>query len=103
MQHCAGTVVDAPWAFGGSYQGSIFGNDSYSVPGYVDAEHDILLALVNWVENETPVDSVVATAFQSPYNASSGVLRQRPLCPWPQGAVWDGVGDVDQASSWSCG
>ncbi|KAI1329225.1 putative ferulic acid Esterase/Feruloyl esterase [Xylariaceae sp. FL0255] len=103
MQHCWTTLVDAPWAFGGASQASIFGLDEWSVPGFKDAQHDILLALVDWVENNTAVDQVVATTWKVSTNTTSGVLRQRPLCPYPQMARWNGVDDVNAADSWDCG
>ncbi|KAI8953875.1 putative ferulic acid Esterase/Feruloyl esterase [Xylaria longipes] len=103
MQHCWTTVVDAPWAFGGASQASILGNDTWSVPGFQDAQHDILLALMDWVEKNATVDQVVATTWNQPTNVSSGLLRQRPLCPYPQMARWDGDGDLNDAKSWSCG
>jgi hypothetical protein len=53
--------------------------------------------LVDWVENGVAPASVPAQ------NTSGGVVtRTRPLCPYPQTAVYDGVGDPDQASSFSC-
>ncbi|KAI0523745.1 Tannase/feruloyl esterase [Xylaria bambusicola] len=103
MQHCMGTPVDAPWAFGAASQASAFGNDTWSVPGFKDAQHDILLSLMEWVEKNVTTDRVVATTWNTPKNASSGVLRQRPLCPYPQMARWDGTGDLNAAASWSCG
>lgn len=54
--------------------------------------------LVDWVENGVAPESVPAQ------NASGGVVtRSRPLCPYPQTAIYDGVGDPNQASSFSCG
>ncbi|KAF2963912.1 hypothetical protein GQX73_g9675 [Xylaria multiplex] len=103
MQHCWTTTVDAPWAFGAPSQASVFGNDTWSVPGFKDAQHDILLALMDWVEKNATVDQIVATTWNTPTNVSSGVLKQRPLCPYPQMATWDGTGDLNDASSWSCG
>ncbi|KAI0890766.1 feruloyl esterase-like protein B [Annulohypoxylon maeteangense] len=103
MQHCGMTAVNAPWAFGGATQAASLGNDTYSVPGYSDAQHDILLALVNWVEKGEAVDQVVATTWKTSTDPSSGVLRQRPICMYPDTATWDGSGDVDKATSWSCG
>lgn len=102
MQHCGGSLVGAPWAFGGASQAAMFGNDTYSVPGFADAQHDVLLALMNWVEQGIPIDQVVATAWSKSTDPSSGVLRQRPLCAYPQTAKWDGAGNVDDAASWSC-
>ncbi|KAI1434518.1 tannase and feruloyl esterase-domain-containing protein [Xylaria sp. CBS 124048] len=100
---CGRTVDDAPWVIGGTSQASSFGNDTWSVPGFQDAQHDILLALVDWVEKNVSIDQVVATTWKIATNASSGVLRQRPLCPYPQMAIWDGDGDVNDAKSWGCG
>ncbi|KAI0600335.1 Tannase/feruloyl esterase [Biscogniauxia sp. FL1348] len=97
------TVTDAPWAFGGASQAAALGNDTWSVPGFRDAQHDALLALMGWVEGGVAVDSIVATTWDAPLDASSGVRRQRPLCAYPQMAIWDGVGNVDDAASWSCG
>lgn len=54
--------------------------------------------LVDWVENGVVPESVPAQ------NAVGGVVtRTRPLCPYPQTAIYDGVGDPNQASSFSCG
>ncbi|KAI0102181.1 putative ferulic acid Esterase/Feruloyl esterase [Nemania sp. FL0031] len=103
MQHCWTTPVDAPWAFGAPSQASVLGNDTWSVPGFQDAQHDILLALMDWVEKNVTVNQVVATTWNKPTNVSSGVLRQRPICPYPQMARWDGDGDLNNATSWSCG
>ena len=102
MQHCWTTASDAPWNVGAAYQAGVLGADQWSVPGFRDSKHDVVLALMDWVEKGKPVDSVVATTWRSPMNVTSGVLRQRPLCPWPGKAVYDGKGDVDEAKSWRC-
>ncbi|KAI1496841.1 Tannase/feruloyl esterase [Biscogniauxia marginata] len=94
---------NAPWAFGGASQAAAFGNDTWSVPGFRDAQHDALLALMDWVEKGITVDQIIATTWDTPLNTSSGVLRQRPLCPYPQMAIWDGIGSVQASDSWSCG
>ncbi|PKS08036.1 hypothetical protein jhhlp_006648 [Lomentospora prolificans] len=102
MLHCGLTVVDAPWHFAGVPHASVMGLDSWSVPGFRDSQHDLLLALVDWVEKDVPVDSIIATTWTTQNNASTGVLRQRPICPFPQKSVYDGRGDMDDASSWEC-
>lgn len=106
MQHCwlSPTGVNAPWMIAGGGQQMALGGytTDYSVPYNIDPQHDALLALMNWVEEATPVDSVIASAF----NISTGTLqisRQRPLCPYPQKAIYDGTGDPNNAASWSCG
>ncbi|KAK5659188.1 hypothetical protein OQA88_1278 [Cercophora sp. LCS_1] len=102
MQHCWSTDTNAPWCFGGATHAGGLGMDKWSVPGYKDSRHDAMMALVEWVERGRPVDSIVATAWRSKWNATSGALRQRPLCPYPAKAVYNGVGDVDLGSSWKC-
>jgi feruloyl esterase len=102
MQHCAFTVVDSPWAMGGASQASVFGTAGFSVPGFKDTAHDAVLALQQWVEKAVPVDSLIATTWKNSIDPTSGVLKQRPLCPYPQKAVFDNKGDVNSASSWSC-
>ena len=103
MQHCWMTTVDAPWYFAAPFQASILGNDTWSVPGARDSQHDVLLALVDWVEEGKAVDSLVATTWKVANDSESGVLRQRPLCPYPQKAIYHGEGDADDAESWHCG
>ncbi|KAL2163562.1 hypothetical protein VTH06DRAFT_5620 [Thermothelomyces fergusii] len=102
MGHCYGTAVDAPWNFGAAFHASRMGPAVRSVPGFEDARHDVLMALVDWVERGRPVDSIVATTWHDPTDSSSGVKRQRPICAWPRQALWDGRGDVDDAASWTC-
>jgi feruloyl esterase len=102
MQHCFLSPVNAPWMIGGWSQQAALGayGTGYSVPGFVDKEHDALLALMNWVENGTAVDSIIATAW----NISGSdivVSRQRPLCPYPQKATYTS-GNANLATSWHC-
>lgn len=102
MQHVVGTAVDAPWYFAQPNAAADLGTDIYSTPGFADAQHDALLALMRWVEEGEAPDQIVATTWKNSTDASSGVLRQRPLCPWPERQLYDGMGDVNSASSWSC-
>jgi feruloyl esterase len=54
--------------------------------------------MVEWVESGTAPDSILAT------NVSNGVVtRSRPLCPWPQTALYNGTGDPNDAASFTCG
>jgi hypothetical protein len=54
--------------------------------------------MVNWRENGMVPNSILAT------NTTGGVVtRTRPLCPFPQTAIYDGVGDQNLASSFACG
>ncbi|KAF4304676.1 ferulic acid esterase feruloyl esterase [Botryosphaeria dothidea] len=103
MQHCAGTPdgVGAPWYFAGGNQAGDLGTGVSGVPGFRDGRHDALLALMEWVEEGTVVDEIVATKFVED-DVAKGVKRQRPLCAWPKRAEYKGTGDVDSAESWEC-
>ena len=58
-------------------------------------------ALTNWVENGEAPDTIMSSS--APGRGMTGPSRTRPMCPYPQYAVWDGVGDPNTASSFSCG
>ena len=49
--------------------------------------------LVAWAEGGAAPDSIL----------SSGGGRTRPLCPFPQTAIYDGTGDPNLATSFTCG
>jgi feruloyl esterase len=102
MQHVTGTANDSPWYFAQSNSQGVLGTDIFSTPGFPDPEHDALMALMRWVEEGVAVDHIIATTWHNSTDPASGVLRQRPLCPFPNKAVYDGKGDVDDAGSWSC-
>jgi feruloyl esterase len=59
---------------------------------------DPLTALERWVEEGVAPDKLIAARGQG-----DKVDRTRPLCPYPQVAVYDGRGDIDQAASFGCG
>ncbi|CAK7221401.1 hypothetical protein SBRCBS47491_004518 [Sporothrix bragantina] len=102
MQHCYNTAVDAPWYINGEFQADLMGTGLWSVPGFADAKHDALLALMEWTEKGQAPDEIIATTWNTPTNPFSGVLRQRPLCPYPQTAKWNKHLDINKASSWYC-
>ena len=58
---------------------------------------DMLTALEQWVEFGKAPDQVVAS------HSTNGVVdRTRPLCPFPQVAVYKGTGSPDEAASFAC-
>jgi feruloyl esterase len=58
---------------------------------------DMLTALEQWVEHGQTPDRIVAS------HATDGrVDRTRPLCPYPQVAVYGGTGSTDEAANFSC-
>lgn len=102
MQHVTGTAVGAPWYFAGAGSHNRLGEGTYSTPGFEDARHDALLALMAWVENGTAIDQLVVTSWKTESTPASGVKRQRPLCPFPKRQTYDGKGDPDRAESFFC-
>ena len=99
MGHCSGSSSQAPWYVSAGSQ-DIKGT-THSVPGFEDPEHDVILAIMKWVEEDGAPDQLIATKFQDD-DASAEVAVQRPLCPYPKLATYLGSGDVDAAENWLC-
>jgi hypothetical protein len=55
-------------------------------------------ALVDWVENEDSPETITATV-----TTNGVVTRTRPLCPYPQTAIYNGSGSTDDAANFHCG
>lgn len=58
-------------------------------------DFDLLSGVVNWVENGTAPDSVIATGKAFPG-------RSRPLCAYPKHAEYRGQGDPEDAKNFVC-
>ena len=58
---------------------------------------DALTALEDWVERGIAPDSIPAAHY-----TDGEVDRTRPLCPYPEVAVYDGSGDIESAENYSC-
>jgi feruloyl esterase len=58
---------------------------------------DALTALEHWVEDGQAPSSIVAAQTSGP-----GAPRTRPLCPFPQHAVYSGTGSIDDAANFQC-
>ena len=104
MENCTGTPADqgAPWFFNGDNQDSLSGIATWGVPGFNDSKHDIVLAIIDWVENGVSPDYLIPTRW---YNdgPADGVAIQRPICPYPELAVYNGTGNTSLAENWHCG
>ncbi|HEX2011334.1 MAG TPA: tannase/feruloyl esterase family alpha/beta hydrolase [Roseateles sp.] len=85
MGHCSGGSGTAN-----------FGNQGGASP-VVSAERDVLMALDRWVEQGRAPDQIVATRM-----VGGAAVRTRPLCPYPQKAVYSGSGSSDDAANFSC-
>ena len=89
----------------------------YRVPGMghcsggpATDQADFLTPLVAWVERGKAPGSIVASArgagnaggVNAEVPADWAPDRTRPLCPYPSVARYDGHGNVERASNWSC-
>jgi hypothetical protein len=83
---------------GGTGPGSFFGMDALAP----DAGHDVAYAAERWVEEDIAPAQIIAARYRTDKEPKSGVLRTRPLCPYPQVARWKGTGSTDDAASFSC-
>jgi feruloyl esterase len=88
MQHCAG----GPGPF-------TFGQNGPS--DREDPQHNISLALKQWVEKGVAPSSIIATKYVED-DPRQGLKMTRPLCPYPQTAKWSGKGSTDDAANFTC-
>ena len=88
MSHC-----------GGGEGANVFGN-GVAVPD-ATASNDVVMALDHWVEQGVAPDKIIATRYVD-NRPAKGVQMTRPLCPYPQQARYNGSGDPNQASSFTC-
>jgi feruloyl esterase len=96
MGHCSSGP--GPNAFGGTR----YLNAGQPNPPVLDAEHDVISAIVAWVEEGKAPGAIVATKFTDD-DTSKGIAMQRPLCPYPQEATYNGSGDPNDAANFTCG
>jgi feruloyl esterase len=89
MMHCG--LGPGPNAFGDMLDNSHYG----------DPQRDIFAALRGWVEDGKAPAEIIATKYTHDV-PTQPVVMTRPLCPYPQQAVWDGKGNQAEASSWAC-
>jgi len=54
-------------------------------------------SVVDWVENSAAPETILASR-----NLGGGQTRTRPLCPYPDAAVWTGAGSSDDAANFVC-
>jgi hypothetical protein len=90
MGHCGGGAGPDPTDIGERLR-----------PGQ-DAAHSVIRALERWVETGVAPHEIVATKYRMEDEPGSGVVRTRPICPYPAIAIWNERGDRDDAASYSC-
>jgi hypothetical protein len=88
MQHC-----------GGGPGVTEFGAMS---PAAAQPDRSMIKSLEQWVEKGTPPAKIIATKYKADGNPASGVVRTRPLCPYPTVAKYSGSGSTDDAANFSC-
>jgi feruloyl esterase len=88
MQHC-----------GGGPGPNSFGQFIAAPP---DPQHNIFLALEQWVEKGAAPEKIIATKYVNDLNPAQGVKLTRPLCPFPQIAKYKGAGDTNDAANFVC-
>jgi hypothetical protein len=79
---------------------NMFGNLLDFAPAN-DPEHNIEVALHQWVEKGVAPNEIVATKYVE-NNPAKGVDMTRPLCSYPQVATYSGKDDPKQAANWKC-
>jgi feruloyl esterase len=95
MAHCA--FGAGPNAFGNRFSGQVYA----APPAAADPQHDIFLALQQWVEKGVAPTRVIATKYSGDV-PQAGVVMTRPLCVYPQVAKYGGSGDVNDAANFVC-
>lgn len=67
-----------------------------------DSKHSMSMTLERWVEKGVAPGEIIATKYKNDLDPTSGVVRTRPLCPYPQTAQYTGAGSRDEAASFVC-
>ena len=62
---------------------------------------DMLTPLVHWVEHDVAPDRILATHYVN-NDPAQGIAFKRPLCSYPQEAVYKGSGNTDDAANFAC-
>ncbi len=90
MSHCAAAT--------GSTGPNRFGGGTIEPPAALrNADSHVVSSMIRWVEQGVAPQSIVIS------EVNAGVVtRQRPVCPFPQQAVYKGTGSTDSAGSFEC-
>ena len=67
----------------------------------LEPSHNILMAIVDWVENGNAPESLVGTKFVND-TASLGIQFQRAHCKFPKRNQYKGTGNPNVPESWEC-
>jgi feruloyl esterase len=93
-------MAPGTWHCGSGPGPNVFGG-AFNQGGPNDPDHNILSALVRWVEQDSAPERIIATKYLNDVPAD-GIVMQRPLCAFPKTAQYKGSGDPNQADSFAC-
>jgi len=91
MAHCA--LGEGPTAFNSLSR--------FSAPPDSQADGDVFAAMTKWVEDGQAPTRIIATEYVD-HSPAKGIAMQRPLCPYPQKAWYEGAGNTNNASNFIC-
>ncbi|KAI8625541.1 tannase and feruloyl esterase [Xylariaceae sp. FL1651] len=92
MNHCSGGP--GAWTIG---QGGTAA--SYGIP--FDGTHNVLAAVVDWVENGAAPDNIIGTKFVND-SVDAGIMYQHRHCKYPYRSTYKGEGDSSAIGNWQC-
>ena len=98
MHH--GFLGPGPNFFGQVDIAGLGGRVDVAIP--TDPRHNVSIALVQWTEKGIAPDAIIATKYVNDLDPSQGIKMTRPLCPYPQIAVYKGRGDTNDAANFAC-
>ncbi|KAI3330546.1 feruloyl esterase B [Ustulina deusta] len=92
MFHCSGGP--GAWTFG---QGGSAA--AYGIP--FDKDHNVLAAIVDWVDKGAAPEEIVGTKFVDD-SVGEGIMYQHRHCKYPYRSTYSGDGDPLDMNSWNC-
>lgn len=93
MRHCSGGA--GAWVLDAVSQGGV-------LPPKPGKEHSMIESLVEWVEGKSSAPEYVVGTNYVGGTPAGGVQFTRPACRWPSVAEYDGKGNVNDTTSWTC-
>ena len=66
------------------------------------AARSMIVAVEQWVDHGIAPGAIIGTKYRIDDDVSSGIERTRPLCPYPQRAVWTGDDSANEATNYVC-
>lgn len=90
-------AMGGPSNVDGSYRLFMAPGMDHCSGGEGPSRFDAVSALEQWVENKKAPERIIASRFRD-----GKIDRTRPLCPYPQVAVYNGTGGMDDAANFTC-